>query len=47
MEVLEQITYLLYIRRLDDAHTQEKSKAQTRGKPIKNRVFPMGSGAKG
>lgn len=27
MEVLEQITYLLFIRRLDDAHTLEESKA--------------------
>lgn len=47
MEVLEQITYLLYIRRLDGAHTLEESKAQTPGKPIKNRVFSIGSVAKG
>lgn len=39
MEVLEQITYLLFIRRLDDAHTLEENKALTLGKPIQNRVF--------
>lgn len=27
MEVLEQITYLLFIRRLDDAHTLGESKS--------------------
>ena len=47
MEVLEQITYLLYIRRLDDAHTLEESKAQALGKPIENRVFPTGNDEKG
>jgi len=47
MEVLEQITYLLYIRRLDDAHTLEESKAQALGKRIENRVFPTGRDGKG
>ena len=47
MEVLEQITYLLFIRRLDDAHTLEESKAITLGRPIENRVFPSGNDAKG
>ncbi len=47
MEVLEQITYLLFIRRLDDAHTLEESKAITLGRPIENRVFPAGTDAKG
>jgi type I restriction enzyme M protein len=47
MEVLEQITYLLYIRRIDDAHTLEESKAQALGKPIENRVFPTGNDEKG
>ena len=28
MEVMEQITYLLFIRRLDDAHTLEENKAK-------------------
>jgi type I restriction enzyme M protein len=47
MEVLEQITYLLFIRRLDDAHTLEENKALTLGKPIENRVFPAGEDEKG
>lgn len=47
MEVLEQITYLLFIRRLDDAHTLEENKALTLGKPIENRVFPAGKDERG
>ena len=47
MEVLEQITYLLFIRRLDDAHTLEENKALTLGKPIESRVFPVGSDERG
>ena len=47
MEVLEQITYLLFIRRLDDAHTLEESKATLLRKPIANRIFPDGQDPKG
>ncbi|MBX3669230.1 MAG: SAM-dependent DNA methyltransferase [Rhodocyclaceae bacterium] len=47
LEVIEQITYLLFIRRLDDAHTLEESKAFTLGKPIANPVFPAGKDAQG
>ncbi|MBB4842156.1 type I restriction enzyme M protein [Paucibacter oligotrophus] len=47
MEVLEQITYLLFIRRLDDAHTLEESKALVLGKPMAKRIFPEGADAKG
>jgi type I restriction enzyme M protein len=47
MEVLEQITYLLFIRRLDDAHTLEESKALVLGKPMAKRIFPEGTDAKG
>lgn len=47
MEVLEQITYLLFIRRLDDTHTLEESKALLLKKPMANRVFPEGKDAKG
>ncbi len=42
MEVLEQITYLLFMRRLDELHTREENKAMRVGKPIENRVFPPG-----
>lgn len=34
MEVTEQITDLLFIRRLDDARTLEENKAVLPGKPI-------------
>ena len=47
MEVIEQITYLLFIRRLDDAHTLEEGKALALHRPIENRVFPPGQDAKG
>ena len=47
MEVLEQITYLLFIRRLDDAHTLEENKALMLGRPIENRVFPPGKDERG
>lgn len=42
LEVIEQITYLLFIRRLDDLHTLEENKANRTKKPIERRVFPEG-----
>ncbi len=47
LEVIEQITYLLFIRRLDDAHTLEESKALMLRLPMARRVFPEGSDPKG
>lgn len=47
MEVMEQITYLLFIRRLDDAHTLEENKSLLLKRPIANRVFPEGKDDKG
>ncbi|NWF46800.1 SAM-dependent DNA methyltransferase [Hydrogenophaga sp. D2P1] len=47
MEVLEQITYLLFIRRLDDAHTLEESKSQLLKIAMTHRVFPVGKDVKG
>ena len=47
LEVIEQITYLLFIRRLDDAHTLEESKALMLKQPMARRVFPEGSDPKG
>lgn len=46
LEVMEQITYLLFIRRLDDTHTLEENKALLLKKPITNRVFPEGKDPK-
>ena len=33
LEVIEQITYLLFIKRLDDLHTLEENKARVTRKP--------------
>jgi type I restriction enzyme M protein len=46
LEVIEQITYLLFLRRLDDLHTLEELKAQRLKKPIERRIFPTGKDAK-
>ncbi len=46
LEVMEQITYLLFLRRLDDLHTLEENKARTLKKPIQNPVFPVGKDPK-
>lgn len=42
IEVIEQITYLLFIRGLDDAHTLEERKATRLGRPMERRIFPAG-----
>ena len=47
LEVMEQITYLLFLRRLDDLHTLEENKSVRLGKPMERRTFPEGQGAKG
>src|SRR6195256_167997 len=46
LEVIEQITYLLFLRRLDDLHTLEENKANRLKRPIENRVFPDGVDAR-
>lgn len=48
LEVIEQITYLLFIRRLDDAQKVEESKAALlKKKKIERRIFPEGNDEKG
>src|SRR6266478_7546116 len=47
LEVIEQITYLLFIRRLDDLHMLEENKANRLKKPIERRVFPEGKDGRG
>lgn len=42
LEVIEQITYLLFLRRLDDLQTLEGNKATRLKKPIERRIFPKG-----
>ena len=43
LEVIEQITYLLFLRRLDDLHTLEENKSARLKKPMERRVFPKGN----
>ena len=47
LEVIEQITYLLFLRRLDDMHTLAENKANRLTKPMERRVFPEGKDARG
>jgi len=46
LEVIEQITYLLFMRRLDDLHTLEENKSARLKKPIERPVFPAGKDPK-
>ena len=47
LEVIEQITYLLFLKRLDDLQTLEESKAARLGQSIERRIFPEGKDPKG
>jgi type I restriction enzyme M protein len=47
LEVIEQITYLLFIRRLDDLQKNAESKAATLGTLVERVVFPAGNDPKG
>jgi type I restriction enzyme M protein len=42
IEVIEQITYLLFLRRLDDLHALEENKATRLDKAMERRIFPEG-----
>jgi type I restriction enzyme M protein len=43
LEVIEQLTYLLFIKRLDELHTLEEAKANRLGQPIERAIFPEGT----
>ena len=47
LEVIEQLTYLLFLRRLDEMQTLEENKAVRLNKPIERSIFPAGNDAKG
>lgn len=47
LSVIEQITYLLFIKRLDELHTLEESKAEALGIRMERRIFPEGKDDKG
>ena len=42
LEVMEQITYLLFLRRLDELHTLEENKSARLKVPMARRIFPEG-----
>ena len=45
--VIEQLTYLLFIKRLDDLHTAEERKAVTLRQPLERTIFPEGTDDRG
>ena len=47
LEVIEQITYLLFLRRLDDLHTLEENKSARLKERMARRVFPEGNDSRG
>jgi len=42
LEVMEQLTYLLFIKGLDERQTRAEAKANRTGNPIDDVVFPSG-----
>lgn len=47
MEVMEQLTYLLFLRRLDELHTLELNKAARLGREMERCIFPDGLDPRG
>ena len=48
LEVIEQITYLLFLKRLDDLHTLEENRANRLKQPkMARRIFPEGNDPQG
>ena len=47
LSVIEQITYLLFIKRLDELHTLAELKSRRLGTPMQRRIFPIGADEKG
>lgn len=47
LEVMEQLTYLLFIKRLDELHTAQEKKANRLERPMEGRIFPEGKTDKG
>ena len=46
LEVIEQITYTLFLKRLNDLDTLEENKATRLKKPIERRIYPEGKDPK-
>src|SRR5205814_2559416 len=46
LEVIEQITYLLFLKRLDEQEIAQELKANREKKPMQKRFFPTGKDSK-
>lgn len=47
LEVIEQITYLLFLRRLDDLQINAENRARHLGTPVEHRAYPDGADERG
>lgn len=47
ISVIEQLTFLMFIKRLDDLHTVQERQSEDLGTPMKSPIFPEGSDDKG
>ena len=47
LEIIEQVTYLLFLRRLDDLEILEENKSAQLKRPMDRRIFPSGKDARG
>ncbi|WP_417589141.1 type I restriction-modification system subunit M [Pararhodobacter oceanensis] len=47
LSVIEQLTFLMFIKRLDDIQTAEEAKVEMLGGTLERRIFPEGSDDKG
>src|SRR5579863_1032515 len=47
LQVIEQITYLIFIKRLDEMQQVAELKATTLGEPLERRIFPDGKDERG
>jgi type I restriction enzyme M protein len=47
VEVIEQITYLLFLKRLDEVQELAERKAARLGEPVERRIFPEGKDSRG
>jgi type I restriction enzyme M protein len=47
LEVIEQITYLLFLRRLDEIQTRDDNRALRTGEALERRIFPEGNDPRG
>ncbi len=47
LEVMEQITYLLFLRRLDELQQLEENKSNRLGNPVERRFYPEGKDPRG